>query len=663
MPVEHLRFAARNLVRARGFTVTAALTLALGIGLSTAVFTVADALWIRRLPIADQDRVVALWGQTRDRQFTNFPVSLDAAREFGRRTHTLERTGFFGYEGASLKTVRNGDRVYRLTRALVSGNYFDVLGSRPLLGRTLRPEDDVPGATPVLVLSHRAWKGRFAGDSAVVGRSITMLEAGVTYTIVGVMPQGLDYPTGADTWAPLVASSSGTGDSLHLTFPALDLVGRLRPGASLGEARAEFSDYMARVEAPLMHTELTGVVHTLPDLVLGDTKPALIVVIAAAALLLCVTCVNVANLLLVRSLGRARELAVRSALGASRARIAGELLVESALLSLAGALLGSGAAVAIVHAFVSAAPPALPRLDEIAVNLRAFGGAFAITAAAMLLFGMTPSLVTSRVDSANVLHSGARVSGGRRLRAATEVLVAGQIAVAIVVLLAAGLMTKSLIKLQRIDLSFEPDRLLVAELVLRHDRLGDQRKPITLIEDIVRRVQSLPGVAQVSPVLFPPFAGTGSGVMGRLSTAAQTPEQVATNPMLDLEVVAPNYFATLAIPVLRGRAFSNDDREGGPAVVVVSQSTARHYWPSGDAIGQRFQMPGNQFTVVGVVPDTRYRELRKPIPAVYFPIRQSFFPVVPTTLLVRTSGAPADLIAALRRAISEADRGVTLATA
>ncbi|HET7372294.1 MAG TPA: ABC transporter permease, partial [Gemmatimonadaceae bacterium] len=561
MTAEQIRSAARNLVRARGFTITAVLALALGIGLSTAVFTVADALWIRRLPIADQDRVLALWGQSRDGQFTNFPLSLEAAREFGRRSRTLERTGFFSYEGASLKTIRDGDRVFRLSRALVSGNYFDVLGSRAVLGRALRPEDDVVGAARVLVLSHRAWTGRFAADSGVIGRPIAMPETGLSYTIVGVMPRGLDYPQGADSWAPLVASSAGTGDSLHLTYPALDLVGRLRRGATLAEARAELADFLARVEAPKWHTELRSVASTLPDLVLGDTKPALIVVIAAAALLLCVTCVNVANLLLVRGLSRARELVVRSALGASRARIAGELLAESTLLSLVGGALGLCVAAAIVRVFVAAAPPALPRLDEIAINMRIFAGAFGITALAMLLFGVVPSLVTSRVNSVDVLHSGGRMSRGRRTRTTTEALVAGQIALATVVLLAAGLVTRSLIKLQNIDLSFEPGRLLVAELALRHDRFDGQRQQQNLIDDITRRVRSLPGVAEVSPVLFPPFAGTGSGIMGRLSTSAQSPEQAAANPMLDLEVVAPEYFATLGIPVLRGRALSDEDRE------------------------------------------------------------------------------------------------------
>lgn len=662
MTAEQTRFAARRLVRARGFALTAALALALGIGLSTAVFTVADALWIRRLPIADQNRVVALWGQSRDGQFTNYPLSLEAAREFGRRSRTLDRTGFFGYEGASLRTIRDGDRVFRLSRALVSGNYFDVLGSRAVLGRALRPEDDIVGAAPVLVLSHRAWTGRFAADSGVVGRSIAMPETGLSYTIVGVMPRGLDYPQGADCWAPLVASSAGTGDSLHLTFPALDLVGRLRRGATLADARAELADFLARVEAPKWHTELRSVANTIPDLVLGDTKPALIVVIAAAALLLCVTCVNVANLLLVRGLSRARELVVRSALGASRARIAGELLAESTLLSLVGGVLGLCITVAIVRVFVAAAPPTLPRLDEIAINLRIFAGAFGITVVAMLLFGVAPSLVTSRVNSADVLHSGGRMSRDRRTRTTTEALVAGQIALATVVLLAAGLMTKSLVRLRNIDLAFEPGRLLVAELALQHDRFDGQRKQQDVIDEVARRVRALPGVAEVSPVLSPPFAGTGSGIMGRLSTSAQSPEQAAANPMLDLEVVAPDYFTTLGIPVVRGRALSDEDREGRQPVVIVSQSTARHYWPAADPIGQRFQMDSAQLTVVGVVPDTRYRELRRPIPTVYFPIRQSFFPVVPTTLLIRTNGDPAQVAAALRRTVTETDRGVILAT-
>ena len=658
-----IRAATRRLVRSPGFALTASLTLALGIGLSTAVFTVADALWFRRLPVRDQDRIVALWGATRDGQFANYPLSYDEARDLSKRSTTLERTAFFGYEGAFPETIQEAGGAYRLRRALVTGNFFDVLGSRAVVGRALRPEDDVAGAAPVVVLSHRAWRGGFNGDASIVGRRITMVENGRTYTVVGVMPQGLDYPNGVEIWAPLVASSMGTGDSLHLAYPALDLVGRLKPGASVASARTELTNYLTRFVAPVARIELRGVVTTVPDLILGDTRPALLVVAAAAALLLLVACVNVANLLLVRALGRVREMVVRSALGASRARISGELLAESGLLAIAGGVVGLIVAIAIDRAFVALAPTTLPRLDEITINGRVFFAAVGMTIAAMLVFGVSPSVVASRVNAHEVLHAGTRSSGTRGMRAATEALVAGQVALAVIVLLAAGLMTKSLIRLQQVNLGFEPQRLLVAELALRHDQGLSEQTANALIDGVVQRVRSTPGIEGVSPVFSPPYAGRAGGVSSRLVAPAQTPKQRKENPMLDLEVVAPDYFAAMRIPILAGRALSADDREGAPPVLVVGESVARHYWGSANPLGQHLEGAGKSFTVVGVVPDTRYRELTSAVPTVYIPNRQSFFPVVATTLLVRTTGEPAAFVATLRRVVSDVDPRLTVATA
>ena len=649
-------------MRARAFALTAILTLAVGIGLSTAVFTVADALLIRRLPVADEDRVVVLWGETRDGSFSNFPLSLEELRDFERRSRSLERVAFFGYWGAGPLPFRDGDRVYHLQRALVSANYFDVLGARPVLGRGLRAQDDVAGAAPVVVLSHRAWQRHFGGDSAIVGRRVTMVESGQAHTIVGVMPQGLDYPAGTEAWGPLIGSSAGP-NNLVLTSPSLNILARLRADASPAQARAELTSFFGRDGAPAWHKGVRGVALTLPSVVIGDTRPALLVVLLAAGLLLFIACVNVANLLLVRALARVNEFAVRSALGAGRARIVGQLLTEGALLSAAAGLLGVGLGVAGVRTFVAFAPDNIPRLDEIGVNGAALAGAVVITVVALLLSALGPALFSSRVDSFEVLRSGARQSGGRRARMATEILVVAQIALAVVSLSAAALMMRSLTKLQGVDLAFESRQLVVAGLALRQDQFDNPRKQIAMLDVLLPRLQALPGVNAVTPVLAVPFAGTGAGITGRLSVEGQTPEQAAGNPMLNMEVVYPNYFSTLRIPVLRGRPFSAEDREGAAAVVVVSSATANYYWPDGDPIGKRLKMQKSDFTVVGVVPDTRYRELRVARPSVYFPIRQSFFPVVPTTLLIQTIGSPSSIIGMLSDAVADAAPGVTLTSA
>ena len=650
-----LRYALRTLRRTPAFTLTALLTLALGIGLATAVFTVADALLLRPLPVQDQDRIVVLWGEARDRAF-NYPLGLDDARDFGRQGKSLERVAFLSYYGALPKPIRDGDQISRLSRALVSGEFFDVLGAQPALGRTLRPADDMTGAAPTAVLSYGAWQLRFGGDPAVLGRQLLTYDDGVAYTIVGVMPQGLDYPRGTDFWAPVVPS----------TVPKdLYVIGRLAAGATASQAGDELTSFLGRAEASPWQRELRGVVHTLPRLVLGDTRPALIVFAAAAGLLLLITCINVANLLLVRGLARVREVAVRSALGASRRQVIGQLLTENALLAVVGGALGLAVAAGAVHLFVAFAPAGVPRLDEIQLNAIVLAGAVGITGVAMLIFALAPAVVTSRVELERVLRSDARQSASRRSRLGTEALVAGQVALALLVLSAAGLIAKSLVKLERADLSFESSRLLIGDLTLRYDEYDNEKKQLALLERLLSQLEAIPGVRAVSPVVTVPFSGSG-GWDGKPAAEEQSTEEAAANPMLNMEVVTPSYFETFGVPVIRGRRFTDQDRESTPAVVMVSQSAARHYWPDADPVGKRLKMGAeleHTVTVVGVVPDTRYRDLRDARPSIYFPLRQSFFPFTPMTLAIRTSGPPSDLVPTIRRAISEREPGVALASA
>ena len=661
--LQHVRVAARSLGRAPAFALTAVLTLALGIGLATAVFTVADAVLLRPLPVRDQSRVVVLWGATRDGRVDNFPLLLRDARHFANQSRSLERAEFFSYGGAHLVPIRDGSTVFRLRRALVSGGYFQLLGTRPALGRALRPEDDVTGAAPVVVLSHGAWQRYFGGDPRVVGRRLVLHATGVAHTIVGVAPPGLDYPAGSDFWAPVVPNSGPLGD--EPVYAELNVVGRLRPGASTADARTELTRYFQRPDAPAWTREVHGVAHPLTTAVLGDVRPAVLAFSAAAGLLLLITCINVANLLLVRGLGRAREIATRRALGAGRRRIVGQLVAESAALALGGGIVGTLLAVIAVRAFVAVAPAGTPRLDEIHVNGTAVVGAVAITALATLLSALAPALTTSRVQLQDALRSGSRQSGGsRRHRLGTEALVVGQVALALLVLSAAGLVARSFGKLSSVDLALEPSRLLIAELATPAAGFGDTRQQIALLDRLVPRVAAVPGVLAVAPVLTPPFVAAG-GIFGQLAAEGQTADEATRNPTLIFDVVTPNYFATVGVPVLRGRGFSDEDRAGGPAVAIVSASAARHYWPGADPVGKRLKMgPGGRaVTVVGVVPETRYRELRDARPTIYFPLKQSGFPVAPMTLAIRTSGRSAELVPAIRRAVGESGRGVALAAA
>ena len=531
--------AAKSLRRAPGWTLGVVLTLALGIGLATAVFTIADALLLRPLPVRAPDRVVVLWGITRDGRTDHFPLLYRDALECARRAQTLERVEFFGFGGAQLVPIRFGDGVVRLRRALVSGGYFDLLGTHPLLGRALRAEDDAQGAAPVAVLSHSAWQRFFGGDSNVIGRRMVLQSNNTAYAIVGVMPLGLDHPQGVDFWSPVVPNSGPLGD--QPIYAELNVIGRLRAGTSIGAAREELTRFFDSIGANSWGVR--GVARSLNDDVVGDVGPAVLAFAAAAGLLLLIACTNVANLLLVRGLARVRELAVRSALGAGRGRLVGQLLTESALLAIVGGALGAVFAAAAVRGFVLLAPAGTPRLDEIRVTGPVLFGAIAITTLATLVFAVAPSMVTSRVDVQEALRSGTRQSSGsRRFRLATQALVVGQVALALLVLAVAALLTRTLAALERADTEFDRSRILVAELALPPDLMGNASKQIAMMRQLMTRLEAVPGVRSVSP--FSHRRSRPSAAFSRIPAEGQTPEEESRNPAVTYEIVAPNYFGT-----------------------------------------------------------------------------------------------------------------------
>ncbi|MEP6731263.1 MAG: ABC transporter permease, partial [bacterium] len=658
--LRNVRVGLRNLRRAPGFTVAATLTLALGIGLSTTVFTVADALLLRRLPVRDQNALVTLWGEKRRGGLANYPLSLTDARDFVRQSRALQEVALFGYEGATAPFIRQNGGIARLHRALVSGNYFSVVGAQPVRGRALRPGDDVIDAPRVAVLTFDAWQRRFGGDPEILTRRIELYESGLSYEIVGVMPKGFDYPKGTEFWAPMLSSTTAANEQ----YVAADLIGRLKPGSSRASAADELTAFFRRDEAPRFQRDLNGSAQLLPDVILGDTRRALIVFAVAAGVILIITCVNVANLALVRGVGRVREMAVRSAIGADRGSLAAQLLTENALLAIAGGVLGVVVAANAVNAFVMLAPPGLPRLNEIELNATALAGAIGITVLAALLFALAPAIVVSRADLQDVLRSDTRLSGNRQSRLTTEALVAGQIALALLVLSGAGLLMRSYLRLERAGLSLDPSHVVIGELAFPSDQFNGAPQQLALLERLIARLDSTPGVVAASPAVALPFSGT-RGWDGRLAADGQTRDQAESNPMVNMEVVSPGYFDTFRIPILRGRLIVETDRSGSPTAVVVSRSTAQYFWPGADPIGRRLRMgwQGQALEVVGEVPDTRYRELKDARSSIYFALGQSPFPFAPTMLAIRTSGAPAQLLGSIRRTVSETAPGLTLATA
>lgn len=654
-----IRRAIRGIRRAPSSGIVAILTLALGIGLSTAVFTVADALLLRDLPVTDQHRIAILHGATADGRFANFPMALDDLRSFERRARSLERVAFFSFRGATPAPVGIDARVETLKLSPVSGNFFDVLGATASHGRGLRDADDVPGAAPVVVLSHRAWIERFGSDPAIVGRTVTMTYTGLRYRVVGVMPQGLDYPRGTDLWTPVIAYGAA-GGFLEVITGELDILARLRPDASVASARGELSAFFASAEANPVLRDMHGVATPLADVTLGDTKPALVIVSIAVALLLAITCVNVANLLLVRALSRIREFAVRSALGAGRARIVRQLLAEAGVLALGGGIAGIALAALAIRGFTTFAPATLPRVDEVNLDVRALLAALVITTMAMLAASLGPLVFTSRMRSGEVLRAGTRNSGSRGTRAAAEWLTIAQVAFAATSLVVALLVARSLIRLQTIDLTFDSESLIAVPLAVRGDRVSGPGAERAAFDEAVAAVAALPGVQEVTPVVSLPFIGAGGGIDGRLALPGQRREEWARNPLANMEVAAPNYFRALGIPLIEGRAFTDADREGTVPVVIVSRSVARHFWPQGGAVGKRLAGGNGDLTIVGVVPDTRYRELTVARPSLYFPRAQAPFGGLARTLVVRATGNARDLIPSVRRAIGEGAPGVAV---
>jgi predicted permease len=384
----------------------------------------------------------------------------------------------------------------------------------------------------------------------------------------------------------------------------------------------------------------------------------------AAGLLLVITCVNVANLLVIRALGQARELVVRAALGATRAQLVTQQLIESALLCCLGGALGVALARLAVVVFVGLAPASLPRLEEIRVGGIALLGAVLITALAMVLSSIGPTIFASHTDADEVLRSGARHTVGTRTRWVGDGLVTIQVALAAMSLSGAVVMTRSLVKLWRADLSFDAQRMVVAELAVQPNRFASQEAAFTALDLVRTGLEAIPGVTAVSPVVSVPFVGAGGGIDGALALPGQSSIEAARNPVLNLEVVAPNYFAALGIPI-QGRSFDDNDRAAHPPVVILSRGAAHALWPNENPIGKRVAVPGGgEATVVGLVPETRYRELERARPSAYFPFGNGpLGSIFPTTLLIRTSVLPATLVPALRRAEVLATHGLAMVSA
>jgi len=619
--INDLTFALRVLRRNATFAASVVVTLAVGIGAATAMFGVVNGVLLTRLPIHDQGRVMVLRKEQLVGNETLVPFSVGDLRNFAAQTRTLEAVAGAQYDGAWPATMRDGDRVLSPNTAVVSGNFFTTLGMRATFGRTLMETDDVVGGDAI-VISHALWLRAFGGDSTVVGRVIHGAGRGNAFRIVGVMPRGFAFPGKAEVWVPAVTVIPGAASN-EGQWP-YNLVGRMRAGVSAEQVRAELAAFLARkAYVPGEPRDVRASVRSIESLIVGDVKPALLALAGAVALLLGLANVNVANLFLVRGLGRRRELAVRAAIGAGGWRIARLMATEAVVLATLGGLAGLAVAAWLLRLVVSLAPAELPRTDAIRVDLAVAAATGVMVVVSALAFSLWPAIAVSRQrDLHNVLRSGARTGaadvGSRRVR---SFLVVAQVALAIVVLVGAGLLGRTLSVLQHLDMGFASDELSTVELSLPESITSSRPRLDAFYGAVTERLATMPGMSSATVVLVPPFSGR-NGWDAFFNAEGQTARDAAANPALDFQPVLPSYFSTMGIPIRRGRGIAATDREGTALVAVVSRSFAERAWPRQDPIGKRFKFghadaPSPWTSVVGVVDDVRYRELTYPRPVVY----------------------------------------------
>jgi predicted permease len=630
----------RGLRRTPRFTLLCALVLGVGIGLSSAMFGAVEAVLLRRLPVSDQDGIVVTWGTNLPRNFAHVPFREREWRELAERTRMLGQVAAVDYNGSWPWIMKEGKDAYPVRRGLVSGGFFRTLGVTPVLGRVLVTDDDRVGVEPVAVISHAFWQRQFGGDSSVVGRRLTMHATGVTYTIVGVTPPGLDYPARTELWAPIIpATTYGSADT---SAAIVDIVGRMRPGVTPDAVRNEVTEFFRQPERSTAVRHTTGVARTLPAIVVGDVRRELTLLALAVGLLLLAACLNVAGLLLMRGTHRGRDVAVRMAVGASRARIVRWHVTEGVLLAALGCALGVAVAWAALGTLRAYAPGELPRLDEIRPDLVVMIAAASLALLTGILFSTGPALAASRTDAAVLLRGGGRAaSGGRRSRRAREGLVMAQVAAAVVVLSGAALVVRSLEKLRGADLGFTKDNVMIVDLAWDYTRVTSYDRALAIQERLLPRLRAIPGLVSASPILLTPFSGTSGWDIVFVATDRGLEEQ-KNNPWLNTEVVSPDYFDVFRIPLEQGRSFTDADRAGAPRVVVLSEEAARTLWPDGQALGRRLRLLSGDdsltWMVAGIVGETRYRDYRRPRATIYFPHRQPPFPLsVPMLAISRQS--------------------------
>ena len=650
---QDLRYGWRALRRTPAFTTVAVATLALAIGANSAVFTVVNSVLLAPLPFRDPGQLYVASFLPTDLPFEMAPGLDDRLYvEYRRRATRLATVS--GYQGQEVTLSDAGDAT-RLPAARVASTFFDVLGVQPVLGRAFTADEDRPGNDLVVILSDHLWRSRFGADRAVLGKALTI--DGVPRTVVGVMPPGFTFPNASELWTPLALRLE---PGLASIFP---VIGRLAADVTPPEARAELEALALSMRTDARATGPAPVAQMIPlkDAVIGKGRTPLLLLAGAVAFVLLIACANVANLLLIRSATRRHEMAVRVALGASRSRIARQLLTESVMLALLGGAAGILVAFAGVRVLLALAPPdRIPRIHEVQLNGWVLAVTLAVSVITGILFGLVPARSGARREPQEALGHGARLVGGahQRLR---SVLVTGEIALALILLTGAGLMIKSFVRMRTLDTGFDASGVVTMAVDLSSNAYPDAARQQAFHAALLERLARIPGTSAVGAVSFRPMSEVG--MMGSFAVEGDTP--LPQGYFVDKPTVSPGYFRALGIRMIAGRDFTPADRAGAPGVVVVSETVARRLWPSGDAVGKRISMqqrPGPQdwLTVIGVVGDVVQDGKLSRHSSVYLPYLQTTTRgfLTPMTFVVRQAPGVSNVMTAMRAALREVDAGV-----
>lgn len=647
--IRDFRIGLRSLAKAPLFTTMAVAILALGIGANCAVFSLIYAVLLRPLSFPDAQRIVVLWERPAHESRHN-PVSPINFLDWRNRTRSFDSMAAVFSIPMNLSGMGEPRAVDGLE---VSADFFRVLGVRPLLGRAFKANEDIPNGPHLVVLSYALWRGQFGADPAILGRTIRLLDR--PSTVIGVMPEGFDLPfEHADLWIPAQIAPGMEKDEGRY----LEVIARLNSGISLNQAQQDLSRVARQIsrERPFTNLDWGAMVLPLYDQVVGNVRTALLALFAAVALVLLIAAANVANLLLMRGTQRQHEIAVRTALGASRARVISQLIVESFLLSVAGSVAGVALAYAGIRAATLSLPSLnLPRVNHLEIDTHVLIFSLLLCLATTLAFGLMPAFVSSRTDPNDALKQGGQRSTGQRSGRTRALLVIFEVALSLVLLAGAGLFLRSFARLVSVDRGFRIDHILTMRMFLSPGRYLDDSRRAQYVETILDRVRELPGVEGASSAHFLPMTGDVSGSCFTRSDRPKPPAGLA--PVANFLIVSPGYFSVMGIPLLSGRDFNPHDIFQSSHVILINQAFARQFFPNEDPVGKKLDLCWGEFNwgvIVGVTANARQTELAEtPKPTIFLDHAQA--PMYFASLVVRTSLPPSAVVSPIERAIHTVD--------